>query len=59
MRKYFPDTLFCGGRPCQPMKSEVDFVAHSLTRWRVEVKAHGENFLEKRKSTLPLINLLL
>ena len=47
MRKYFPDTLLW--RPTlstdEEGKAEVDFVApHSLTRWRVEVKAHQGEF---------------
>ncbi len=50
LRKYFPDTLYW--EPAlstdEQGKVEVDFVApHSLTRWRVEVKAHrGELFGE-------------
>ena len=53
LRKYFPDTLLW--RPTlstdEEGKAEVDFVApHSLTRWRVEVKAHqGEFFGEAQE----------
>jgi len=47
LRKYFPDTLLWEPNlsTSEEGKVEVDFVApHSLTRWRVEVKAHREEF---------------
>lgn len=47
VRKYFPDTLLWQAELQTDEKGqvEVDFVApHSLTRWRVEVRAHQGDF---------------